>query len=165
MRIARARSVRDDFGNEAEAARGALGISRRTRADWGKARRSAIRAPPPPMLSAVANSRNSLPLSSRLRTNTGIAKGRRSHFRSSRSALFWLKRATFPCGLDPCLLAHHGPNPRTPYQPLRHTLQNRVDSFNSTPETAFLGAKKPIFPFTYGISFGSKSLKSATSFS
>ena|SRR5690349_18427910 len=100
MRMARARSVRDDFGNEAEAANGALGISSRTRADWGRARRSAISAPPPPMLRAVANSRNSLPLSSRLRTNTGIAKGRRSHLRSSRSALFWLKPATFPCGLD-----------------------------------------------------------------
>jgi hypothetical protein len=42
-----------------------------------------------------------LPFSSRLRTNTGIAKGRRSHFRSSRSALFWLKPATFPVALTP----------------------------------------------------------------
>jgi hypothetical protein len=34
-------------------------------------------------LRAVANSRNSFPLSSRLRTKTGIARGNRGHFRLS----------------------------------------------------------------------------------
>src|SRR5215467_12247479 len=115
MRMARARSVRDDFGNEAEAARGALGISSRTRADWGRARRSAINAPPPPMLSAVANSRNSLPLSSRLRTKTGMASGKRSHLRDSRANSVFGVNVLAPVvhrtNLDLYLQAPIGPNP------------------------------------------------------
>jgi hypothetical protein len=69
------------------AARGALGISSRTLAERGKERRTATRAPPAETLRAVANSRNSLPLSSRLRTKTGMASGKRIHWRRSFSGL------------------------------------------------------------------------------
>ena len=79
----RARSVRDALGRLVVAARGALGISSKTCADGGKERRTATRAPPADTFSAVANSRKSLPLSSRLRTNTGIASGSLGHFRRS----------------------------------------------------------------------------------
>src|SRR6476619_3468294 len=61
--------------------------ARRVRAALGKDRRTATSAPPALTFNAVANSRNSLPLSSRLRTNTGIANGNRVHFRRSFSGL------------------------------------------------------------------------------
>jgi hypothetical protein len=64
-------------------AKGALGISSVTCAESGKERRTATRAPPAETFRAVANSRNSFPFSSRLRTNTGIANGRRVHLRRS----------------------------------------------------------------------------------
>ena len=62
---------------------GALGISSETGADFGKERRTTTKAPPGEMLIAVANSSNSLPLSSRLRTKTGMARCNRAHLRSS----------------------------------------------------------------------------------
>ena len=86
-RTVRARSVRAALGRPVVAARGALGISSNTEAAFGKDRRTATSAPPALTFNAVANSRNSLPLSSRLRTNTGIANGSRVHFRRSFSGL------------------------------------------------------------------------------
>jgi len=50
-------------------------------------RRSAIKAPPAETFSALANSSNSLPFSSRLRTKTGMARGSRLHLRRSVSGL------------------------------------------------------------------------------
>jgi len=83
MRTVRARRVRAALGRPVAAASGALGISSNTGAAFGKDRRTATSAPPALTFNAVANSRNSLPLSSRLRTNTGIANGNRVHFRRS----------------------------------------------------------------------------------
>ena len=91
------------------AAKGALGISRMTCAVGGKDRRTATRAPPALTFRAVANSRNSLPFSSRLRTNTGMARGNRVHLRRSVSGLRRIKRSPnnrFCTGL----LASIGPN-------------------------------------------------------
>src|SRR2546426_5727151 len=48
-------------------------------------------APPAETLRAVANSRNSLPFSSLLRTNTGIANGRRGQLRRSISGFLRFK--------------------------------------------------------------------------
>jgi hypothetical protein len=62
---------------------GALGISSETCEESRKERFTATNAPPAEIFQAVANSRNSFPVSSALRTKTGIAKGRRSHFRRS----------------------------------------------------------------------------------
>ena len=71
----------------ANAATGALGISSRICAIAGRARRIATSIPPALTFKAVANSRNSLPLPSRLRTKTGIASGNLAHFRRSLPAL------------------------------------------------------------------------------
>ena len=71
------------MGNFAVAAKGALGISSRMRADDARERRTANSAPEALMFRAVANSRNSLPFSSRLRTKTGMASGSRGHCRRS----------------------------------------------------------------------------------
>ena len=60
---------------------GALGISSETGLDLGKERRTTTRAPPAEMFTAVANSSDSLPFSSRLRTKTGIARRSRAHLR------------------------------------------------------------------------------------
>jgi hypothetical protein len=62
---------------------GALGISSETGLDLASARRTITNAPPAEMLTAVANSSDSLPLSSRLRMKTGMARCRRAHFRCS----------------------------------------------------------------------------------
>jgi hypothetical protein len=62
---------------------GALGISRETRLDLGKERRTTTRAPPGEMLTAVANSRESLSFRSRVRINIGMARCNRAHLRSS----------------------------------------------------------------------------------
>src|SRR5450759_1439179 len=62
---------------------GALGISSETSADLGKERRTTTKAPPGEMLMAVANSRESLPLRSRVRIKTGMASCNRAHLRSS----------------------------------------------------------------------------------
>src|SRR5882762_4870165 len=89
MRNILARMFREARGSPANVARGALGISSETCADNASARLTATSIPPALILRAVANSRNSLPLSSRLRTKTGIAKGSRVHFRLSVSGLLW----------------------------------------------------------------------------
>src|SRR5216684_1683124 len=62
---------------------GALGISSETSADLGKERRTATKTPPGEMLMAVANSKESLPLPSRVRIKTGMASCSRAHLRSS----------------------------------------------------------------------------------
>jgi hypothetical protein len=62
---------------------GALGISKRNWAMGGNTLRMAINIPPALTFSAVANSRNSFPFASRLRTKTGIASGSRAHLRRS----------------------------------------------------------------------------------
>ncbi len=61
MRTMRARSVRADLGKPTVEAKGALGISSEMLADGFKERRTATRAPPALMFSAVENSRNSFP--------------------------------------------------------------------------------------------------------
>src|SRR5208337_2130439 len=62
---------------------GALGISTETTANLGKERRTTTKAPPGEMLIAVANSRESLPFSSRARMKTGMASCSRGHLRPS----------------------------------------------------------------------------------
>src|SRR5713101_5277658 len=62
---------------------GALGISSETSVDLGKERRTATKTPPGEMLMAVANSKESLPLPSRVRIKTGMASCNRAHLRSS----------------------------------------------------------------------------------
>lgn len=89
-----ARMAREVRGNPLAGPRGALGISSETRVDLGKARRTTTRAPPAPTFTAVANSSDSLPASSRLRIKTGMASCNRDHFR--RSALGEL-RVTSVC--------------------------------------------------------------------
>src|SRR6202158_2804121 len=79
--------MREALGKEFAETRGAAGVSRRTCAESGKERRTATSAPPAEMFNAVANSNNSFPSSSRLRTKMGIASGRRGHFRVSISGL------------------------------------------------------------------------------
>jgi hypothetical protein len=83
VRSALARKVREALGNKATAATGALGISSRIWATAGRVRRIATNIPPALTFRAVANSRNSLPFPSRLRTKTGIASGNLAHFRRS----------------------------------------------------------------------------------
>jgi hypothetical protein len=83
MRTERARTVREALGRAAAVAKGALGISSETCAESGRERRTATSAPPAETFNAVANSRKSFPFSSRLRTNTGIASGRRTQLRRS----------------------------------------------------------------------------------
>ncbi len=80
MWTTRACRRRTERGIWAESERGELGISRETPAESGRARDTASRTPPALRFRAVANSRNSLPLSSRARTNTGIARGNLSQF-------------------------------------------------------------------------------------
>lgn len=65
------------------AATGALGISSLIWLTVGKTRRMATSIPPALTFNEVANSRNSLPLRSRLLTKTGIASGNLDHFRRS----------------------------------------------------------------------------------
>lgn len=110
IRVARARRVRAARGRAAVAAKGALGISSRTCAALGNERRTATKAPPALILSAVANSRNSFPFSSRLRTNTGIAKGRRAHFRRSFSGLRRIKVSSLSHAIYTFWVASNGPN-------------------------------------------------------
>jgi hypothetical protein len=80
------------LGNELPETNGALGISRETRAESGKERRTATRAPPAEIFKAVANSKDSFPSSSRLRTKIGIASGKRGHFRFSVSGVCLFKQ-------------------------------------------------------------------------
>lgn len=60
---------------------GALGISKETHADLDTDRRATTKAPPGEMLTAVANSKESLPSSARVRTKTGMASFNLAHFR------------------------------------------------------------------------------------
>jgi hypothetical protein len=91
---------------DATEAGGALGISRKTVAERGKARERAIRAPPAEMFTTEANSRDCLPEPFELPTNTGIASGRRGHLRRSVSGLLRFKQVLG--GLDSCVLSHLG---------------------------------------------------------
>jgi len=75
--------IREEVFNPLAGPMGALGISNETKADLGKERRTTTKAPPAEMLRAVANSRQSLPLPSWVRTKTGMASWRRAHLRSS----------------------------------------------------------------------------------
>ena len=75
--------VNTDFQERKCAATGALGISSRIWATAGKTRRTATSMPPALTFRAVANSRNSFPFSSRLRTKTGMASGSLDHLRRS----------------------------------------------------------------------------------
>jgi|SRR5580700_2300990 len=83
MRNTFARRLRATRGRAAKAASGALGISSKTWAVEGIERRTATSMPPAETLRAVANSKNSFPVSAPLLTKTGIAKGRRGHRRRS----------------------------------------------------------------------------------
>lgn len=82
-RNTRARRPRDAFGGIAKAESGALGISSRISELPGEILRAASSIPPALTLRAVVNSNISLELPSRLRTNTGMAKGNLCHFRLS----------------------------------------------------------------------------------
>lgn len=86
-----ARKLRQDLGKAAVEVRGTLGISSKTCAESGKERRTATSAPVAETFKAVANSSNSLPLLSRVRTKTGIASGKRAHLRRSSCGRFRFK--------------------------------------------------------------------------
>ena len=107
--MVRARKLRDDLGKSARETRGALWISSVTCDESGKERRTATKIPPAETFNAVANSNNSLPLSSRLRTKTGISKGMRTHLRRSVSDLVLFKMIPREHN-DPCFTAPWGPN-------------------------------------------------------
>jgi len=62
---------------------GALGISNEIHADLVTDRRTTTKAPPGDILMAVANSRESRPSPSELRTKTGIASFNLGHLRLS----------------------------------------------------------------------------------
>jgi hypothetical protein len=83
VRSVLARSVLAALGRGAIAATGALGISSLIWLTVGRTRRMATSIPPALTFNDVANSRNSLPFRSRLRTKTGIASGNLVHFRRS----------------------------------------------------------------------------------
>jgi hypothetical protein len=78
-----ARRFLETRGSKVIAPTGALGISNSTWVAPGSNLRTATSIPPALTFKAVANSRNSLPLSSWLRTKTGMAKGNLAHFRRS----------------------------------------------------------------------------------
>jgi hypothetical protein len=83
-RNTRARMSRDVFGSISKAGSvEALGISSRISERPGEILRAASSIPPALTLRAVVNSNNSLELRSWVRTNTGIGRGNRSHFRLS----------------------------------------------------------------------------------
>jgi len=89
---------------------GALGISRETVLDLASARRTITSAPPAETFTAVANSSDSLPLSSRLRTNTGIASCNLGHFLRSSVLAVEPKLFTLAHGLFSSKAADYGPN-------------------------------------------------------
>ena len=78
--------LRTDWFEKASAGRGATGISNESPDDLGRLRRVASRIPPALMFNAVANSRNSFPVSSTPLTKTGMDSGNRWCF--LRSAAF-----------------------------------------------------------------------------
>lgn len=111
MRSVRARRLREAWGKAAKAASGALGISRVTGAVKESCRRTATSIPPALTFSAVANSRDSFPCSSRLRTKTGIASGSRAHFRRSLRGFFALTRTSWRGLTTSSTGAPRGPKP------------------------------------------------------
>lgn len=114
MRSVRARRMREALGNAEVETSGAQGISRMTCVESGKQRRKATKAPPAEMFNAVANSSVSLPLSSRLRTKTGMASGRRGHFRRSFSGVRGVKQFPQKGRAYPCNYSILGAKPRLP---------------------------------------------------
>ena len=101
--------VRESAVIDATEAGGALGISRKTVAESGSERETAIRAPPAEIFTTDANSRVCLPLPFVLPTKTGIASGRRVHLRRSVSGLLRFKQVLG--GLDSINpIALGGPN-------------------------------------------------------
>src|ERR1700730_12687842 len=101
--------VRESAVEVATEAGGALGISRKTVAESGRERDTAMRAAPAEMFTTEANSRDCLPLPSVPPTNTGMASGRRGHFR--RSISNWLRFKPVLGGLDSVIsIAFRGPN-------------------------------------------------------
>jgi hypothetical protein len=112
MRRALARRLREALGKAARAANGALGISSEMAAEGPRTRRTATSMPPALTLRAVANSRHSLPLSSRLRTKTGIASGNRTHLRRSPRTLFVFTQASSLSSFNLVFTAPWGPKPR-----------------------------------------------------
>jgi len=110
VRRVRARKVRVD--RRVRAVTGGQGISRVSgEAGRGESLRMATSMPPALTLSAVANSRNSRPLRSRLQTKTGMASGSRLHWRRS----FWRLLAfmlTRPQASTGCQTAPKLPNLR-----------------------------------------------------
>jgi hypothetical protein len=105
MRSVRARRTLAVLGRAVVETSGAQGISSTTCVERGKERRRAIKAPPAETLRAVANSRASLPFSSRLRTKTGMASGSRGHLRRSCSGCRRIKQFPRRVGL-PVPLQH-----------------------------------------------------------
>jgi hypothetical protein len=91
IHTALARKLRQDLGKSVAEARGTLGISSKTCEESGKERLTATKAPVAETLRAVANSSNSFPLLSRVRTKTGIANGRRAQSRRSSCGRFRFK--------------------------------------------------------------------------
>ena len=75
--------VAGGLGQALVAANGALGISSKTCADSGKERRTATRAPPAEMFSAVANSRELFAFFVAAAHKYGDREGRRGHLRRS----------------------------------------------------------------------------------
>ena len=129
---ARARRIREAPGKVAAEASGALGISNRTCDESGRERRTATRAPPAEMFKAVANSNKSLPFSSRVRTKTGIASGKRSQLRRSVSGFSRFK----------CLSLIHRVNGYPPHLGGQITHVLRGSSRNQSQRTASQAANK-----------------------
>ena len=107
-----ARRTREELGNPLAGPMGALGISNEITADFGKERRTTTRAPPAETLRAVANSSESLPLASRDRTKTGMARPKRTDFLASLAGTRFLT-ITILC-LNALGLAPRGPNTECP---------------------------------------------------
>ncbi len=101
--------VRESAVIDATEAGGALGISRKTVAESGRERDTAIRAPPAEIFTTEANSRVCLPPPFVLPTKTGIASGRRVHLRRSVSGLLRFKQGPRGLGLHHSI-ALGGPN-------------------------------------------------------
>src|SRR5581483_12103934 len=93
-------------------------------------RRTATRAPPAETFNAVANSRNSLPLSSLLRTKTGIASGNLGHCRRSVLEAAGFTRA--PAFVVDCGIPHLGGQIKTVRMPIFVTLTTALSRDYST---------------------------------
>jgi len=111
MRNTLARRFRATLGKDASAAKGALGISSNRCAAAGIERLTATSMPPAETLRAVANSKNSLSVSARPRTKTGMAKGRRGHRRRSVVAVLRFTHTPSLVRFDLLIQAHWVPKP------------------------------------------------------